>query len=89
MGRNMVKRLMRTTQDRLIFIDNLAVGTHPDTWLESPKNRDGQGFSVYGDNRFLFIQGDAREVIRELGHNAQHFEDTYQFPAGQIGRAHV
>lgn len=83
-GRNMVKRLMRTTTDRLVFVDNLAVGTHPDTWLDATKDRAGEGFAVYGNDRFLFIEGDAREVIRALERNIQHFEDSYQFPAGKI-----
>lgn len=33
-GRNMVKRLYRTTQDKIFFIDDLSVGTDPSTWLD-------------------------------------------------------
>lgn len=30
----MVKRLYRTTQDKIFFIDDLSVGTDPSTWLD-------------------------------------------------------
>ena len=35
-GRNMVKRLYKNTQDRILFIDNLSVGKHPSEWLGIP-----------------------------------------------------
>ena len=46
-GRNMVKRLYKTTQDRIIFIDDLSVGRDPETWLEVPLN------AVEGNKRHL------------------------------------
>ena len=33
-GRNFVKRLYSTTQDTLLVIDDLSVGTHPTKWLD-------------------------------------------------------
>ena len=33
-GRNMVKRLFKSTNDRIVFVDDLSVGTHPDTWID-------------------------------------------------------
>ena len=42
-GRNMVKRLLSTTDDRILMIDDLSVGTHPSKWIKdfiSEKNKD-------------------------------------------------
>jgi UDP-glucose 4-epimerase len=83
-GRNMVKRLQRTTSDQIIFIDNLMVGTHPDTWLEAQKDTDHGSHAIYDNGRLLFIKGDAREVIRLLGHDDNHFEKEYGFVCTRI-----
>ena len=82
-GRNMVKRLLNTTEDQVIFIDNLMVGTHPDTWLQRTKTKDGSGYSIY-DQRALFIEGDARNVIRAFDQSPTFFADTYQFNCPRI-----
>ncbi|MCB0778412.1 MAG: hypothetical protein KDC03_02520, partial [Flavobacteriales bacterium] len=57
-GRNMVQRLFNTTADRILLVDDLSVGTHPDTW--APWKCDGvdRGITVYGDGRVLFLQAD-------------------------------
>ncbi len=83
-GRNMVKRLFATTKDRIIFIDNLLVGTHPDTWLDAKKNRAGVNFATYADERLLYIEGDARNVIKSLGTNENYFADAFQFESTRL-----
>lgn len=83
-GRNMVKRLHRTTKDQIIFIDNMMVGTHPDTWLNAQKDVDHGHYAIYDTGRLLFIKGDAREVIRELGQDEQFFQSEYQFNCSRI-----
>ncbi len=83
-GRNMVKRLYRTTQDKIVFIDNLMVGTHPDAWLAAKKGNSGENFATYDNGRLLFIQGDARDVIRELGNNENYFADKFNFISGRL-----
>lgn len=82
-GRNMVKRLYATTTDQIIFIDDLSVGTHPDTWMPAAKSRDGEGFAVY-ENRLLFIQADALRVMRHFSDDIKLFEEKYQFPIDRI-----
>ncbi len=82
-GRNMVKRLLNTTNDQVIFIDNLLVGRHPDNWLERDKTKDGEGFDIY-ENRALFIQDDARISIRSLEKNDNFFRDKYSFDCERI-----
>ena len=32
-GRNTVKQLLKRTNDIILMIDDLSVGTHPSTWL--------------------------------------------------------
>ncbi|MFM9003937.1 MAG: NAD-dependent epimerase/dehydratase family protein, partial [Flavobacteriales bacterium] len=46
-GRNMVKRLQAATDAQIIFIDDLSVGTHPDTWLKATRTAEGEGYVVY------------------------------------------
>jgi UDP-glucose 4-epimerase len=78
-GRNMVKRLYRTTNDTILFIDNLMVGTHPSTWLDVPKTKDINDIEVFGnDARLLFLKADFRKVLGALSENQRYFQDTYQ-----------
>jgi UDP-glucose 4-epimerase len=83
-GRNMVKRLFQTTNDKIIFIDNLLVGTHPDTWLNAPKGRSEPKYATYANDRLLYIEDDARNVIKGLIENENHITDTYNFQCTRI-----
>ncbi len=77
-GRNMVKRLYKTTNDHILFIDNLMVGTHPSTWLSVPKTGDNKDLEIFGeDGRLLFLKGDFRKVLNKLGDDARFFQNTY------------
>lgn len=77
-GRNMVNRLMSNTEDRIIFIDDLSVGTHPDTWLKASFNRSEKNASFYGDNdRLIFIKEDFRNTLHQLNNNEKHFQESY------------
>lgn len=75
-GRNMVQRLFNNTNDRIIFIDDLSVGTHPSTWLgEEEKRKDGEA-TFYGENeRLVFVQDDFRNTLHHLNKNEQYFQD--------------
>lgn len=99
-GRNMVKRLFNKTQDRIIFIDDLSVGTHPSTWLNVPQGRSIGNATFFGsDERLLFVQDDFRNVLRGL-HDAPSFfgpfgwevdklSDVFHFAAIVGGRAKI
>jgi nucleoside-diphosphate-sugar epimerase len=99
-GRNMVKRLFSKTQDRIIFIDDLSVGTHPSTWLNVPQGRSIGNATFFGsDERLLFVQDDFRNVLRGL-HDAPSFfspfgwevdklSDVFHFAAIVGGRAKI
>jgi nucleoside-diphosphate-sugar epimerase len=77
-GRNMVKRLFNTTEDQVIFIDNLTVGTHPSEWLDAPLQSSGENYEIYGDDkRLLFLKSDVRDIIRSFIDDETFFENTY------------
>lgn len=64
-GRNMVKRFFNQTKDRIVFVDDLTVGTHPSTWLSEKSIRKNQNAEVFGEEeRLIFVQTDAREIFR-------------------------
>ena len=73
-GRNMVKRLFATTNDRIIFVDDLSIGTDPSTWLDEEMSRESNGVKFYGsDERLVFFQMDIRELIRNYQNDANYF----------------
>jgi len=99
-GRNMVKRLFNKTQDRIIFIDDLSVGTHPSTWLNVPQGRSIGNATFFGsDERLLFVQDDFRNVLRGLhdapsffgpfGWEVEKLSDVFHFAAIVGGRAKI
>lgn len=84
-GRNMVNRLFETTDDQVIFIDNLSVGIHPDEWLNSSLKASGDGYKIYGDDsRLLFLQSDVRDVIRSFIDDESFFKNTYGMDVPRI-----
>lgn len=99
-GRNMVKRLFHKTQDRVVFIDDLSVGTHPSSWLDVPQGRSIGNATFFGaDERLLFIQDDFRNVLRGLhdapvffipfGWKVDKLSDVFHFAAIVGGRAKI
>lgn len=100
-GRNMVKRLFSTTKDRIIFIDDLSVGTHPSTWIGESLEKEASGVQYYGsENRLLFIETDFREFVMEMAKDTEYikkqyglaidsFADVFHFAAIVGGRAKI
>ena len=77
-GRNMVKRLYRTTGDRLFLADDLSIGTHPSTWLEYTTSKRIGDLEVIGeDERILFWKGDFRDLLFRLRMNPNHLQEEY------------
>lgn len=100
-GRNLVKRLLQTTDALLVVVDDLSTGIHPRHWLPkslpTPINQDE--FYLYGD-RMAFYQGDFRIFLRKLqaqpswlqtalGVRTSRFDDVYHFAAIVGGRAKI
>lgn len=100
-GRNTVKRLKNTTDDRILFIDDLSVGTRPETWLSEPKTETANGVEYYGEKkRLMFIETDFREFVMEMakdhgylkkqyGIEVDQFADVFHFAAIVGGRAKI
>ncbi len=100
-GKNMVRKLYNSTSDRIVFIDNLSVGTAPETWLEHPLNREIKGLKIYGeDERLVYIESDFIDIIRhlikdpewfntEFGLDIVEFADVFHFAAIVGGRAMI
>jgi len=102
-GKNMVWRLLETTKDQLIIIDNLSVGKHPDTWINLTKTHQSDNICVYskdGADRVFFIEEDARETFRSLRLDGSYFKkkfnlnydklnDVFHFAAIVGGRAKI
>lgn len=82
-GRNMVKRLYNTTDDRIIFIDDLSIGTHPDTWLGEKATKSNKNITHYGD-RLIFIEDDFRNTLRILIDDFTGFENNLEVEIGKF-----
>lgn len=77
-GRNMVKRLYKTSNDKILFIDNLSVGTDPENWLDIPLERTQDNLKIYGkDERLLFLKIDFIDFLRNMSNNPNWFAETY------------
>lgn len=84
-GRNMVKRLYRTTDDLIFFVDNLLVGTHPSTWLDAPLKRQVGDVEVFGENeRLFYLKDDFRFLLRRLLDDEDHLQSSYGVKAERI-----
>lgn len=77
-GRNMVKRLYKSTNDGVLFIDNLFIGKHPSEWLNLPQKESRGDMEVFGDDeRLFFIKDDFRNFLRHLLDDEEFVQKTY------------
>lgn len=100
-GRNLVKRLLKTTTDKLFIIDDLSIGTHPSTWLEDPSSIMHHGVEIFGsEERIIFWKGDFRiwlmNMLLQPDYLKQAFQldiskfsDVFHFAAIVGGRAKI
>lgn len=100
-GRNFVKHLLNTTNDIIIAIDDLSIGTHPSTWLEDNTEKSFKDISIFGlEERLYFWQTDFRNFLRrslqekdfiknEFNLNVDKFNDVFHFAAIVGGRAKI
>jgi len=98
-GRNLVKRLLSTSSDFLILVDDLSTGTHPSTWLPPQELIGGLGHQKIGE-RIIFLQQDCRIFFQkwyqnpnwlknEFGIDASTFDDVFHFAAIVGGRSKI
>lgn len=96
-----MKRLYRTTADRLFIVDDLSIGTHPSTWMAYSASKKLKDLEVIGeDERILFWKGDFRDLLfrlrmnprylqEEYGLDFDHFSDVFHFAAIVGGRLKI
>ena len=99
-GRNVVKYLLKNTNDTILMIDDLSVGTHPTTWLDDVKVKKLKDIEILGtDERLYFWQLDFRkfmlqhltdpDFLNNYGLPVKRFSDVFHFAAIVGGRAKI
>ena len=77
----MVKRLLSTTKDTVVVVDDLSTGWHPNRWMPNYASRPHKDIEFLGaDERVIFMQKDIREVIRGMMSDSEYFKNTYGIP---------
>lgn len=87
-GRNLVKRLLKDTEDKLLLIDDLSVGTSPATWLwadeywpEKKPLKVTQELEHWGEQGRVFLwKGDIRIFLSQWLKDSTWFQRTYHLP---------
>lgn len=100
-GRNLVKRLLKTTNNKLFIIDDLSTGIDPEFWLEDSSYKMHKDLKIFGaDERIIFWKGDFRRFLikaiddhdfinKEYGLELPKFSDIFHFAAIVGGRAKI
>jgi UDP-glucose 4-epimerase len=85
-GRNLVKRLLKTTDACLLIVDDLSAGTPPpDEWNAFPFEQEVNGLRIYGpDSRLLFLKGDFRDFLRHISHDSNYLSHTFGLSVGRF-----
>ncbi len=79
-GRNVVKRLLNTTTDKIFMVDDLSIGRHPSQWLEGDFiSKKENGLEIIGEEeRLFFWEGDFRNLLFYMRQNPNYIQDTYK-----------
>ena len=97
-GRNMVRRLLKTTEDYVLIVDDLSSGISPEKWLDTDPSFQNKNISFF-QNRLLLIKDDVRTFFRafvnyrekikkDLGIDLA-FKDVFHFAAVVGGRVKI
>jgi len=77
-GRNVVKRLLKTTSDHVFMVDDLSIGRHPSQWLDGFTSKKLKDIEVIGkDGRLFFWKGDFRNFLFYMRQNPNYLQETY------------
>ena len=77
-GRNMVKRLAKTTKDKVFMIDDLSIGRHPSEWLEGFNSKFQGDLEILDkEERLYFWKGDFRNLLFYMRENPRYIQEKY------------
>lgn len=77
-GRNMVKRLVKTTKDKVFMIDDLSIGRHPSEWMEGFESKMHDDLEIIGkEERLYFWKGDFRNLLFYMRENPRYIQEKY------------
>lgn len=98
-GRNLVKRLLSTSSDFIVMVDDLSTGTPPETWLPAKELQGAAGGERIGE-RILYFKQDCRAFFQRwyqdadwmkkaTGIDGAAFHDVFHFAAIVGGRSKI
>ena len=97
-GRNLVKRLLSTSSDFLVIVDDLSTGTTPESWLPPSELFESSDSERIGE-RILYFRQDCRkffqrwyenpEWLKSFGLDIVSFDDVFHFAAIVGGRSKI
>lgn len=97
-GRNLVKRLLSTSSDFLVIVDDLSTGTTPESWLPSSELFESSDSERIGE-RILYFRQDCRKFFQRWYENPEwlkfygldivSFDDVFHFAAIVGGRSKI
>lgn len=77
-GRNMVRRLLNTTEDKIFMVDDLSIGIHPSAWIDHYKVKKVKDLEIIGEEeRLLFWKGDFRNILFYMREHPDYLQSTY------------
>lgn len=82
-GRNLVKRLYKTTDDVIVMVDDLSTGIAPEKWLTDyigEWQSQVVGESICYNNRLYYIHTDFRLFLQHILHNTAALQEQYGIP---------
>ncbi len=99
-GRNLVKRLLQSTDDTLFVVDDLSTGIPPEMWLADTTCTENRDLKIYCEGRLIFLHRDFRKFLTEIreqpnlinqqyGFTFSKFADVYHFAAIVGGRLKI
>ncbi len=78
-GRNMVKRLLSTTSDCIVMVDDLSIGIHPSEWLADNCCEKTNGMEIFGkDKRLFFLHTDFRNLLFNFRSRPDYLQEQYK-----------
>jgi nucleoside-diphosphate-sugar epimerase len=85
-GRNVVKRLLRTTSDIIFIVDDLSIGRHPSQWLEGFTSITRNEIEIIGkEERIYFWKGDFRDFLFHMRQNPNYVQDNFKLNFERFG----